>query len=368
MGYGARVRWRRRSVGVRDLLAAKPDELRELDAHLWGSLCLLRPEPAGLLPIPGQLSTKEGRMLFRLLAEVWDGSGNVVELGTLFGASTQAIGLGMATNPARQGRLFSADAFGVYFPAEDMVAQLEPLLGGHPDWPEIAADFRERGFERAFAALHSSGRPYSAFLTVTRCLIPLRPGDSPGALRKLLDDAAPVGVAFVDSVKHWYGVRALVLELVPRLARNALVAWQDERWFNAYAICFFNERLAPWFEPLAIGDGMHIYRYRGGASLAELESVLPATAADAGAPELERVFGEVAWRSYLANDAYGVLSATLQLSFALAEVGRAGAAEELVQAARSIPGFLRHDEQFRSAEGEFAQLVGPPAQDNLTRN
>ena len=65
MGYGARVRWRRRSVGVRDLLAAKPDELRELDAHLWGSLCLLRPEPAGLLPIPGQLSTKEGRMLFR---------------------------------------------------------------------------------------------------------------------------------------------------------------------------------------------------------------------------------------------------------------------------------------------------------------
>ena len=350
----------RGSVDSPGLLAAGPDELREIDLQLWGRLCLARPEPAGLLPIPGQLSPTEGRMLFHLLAEVWNGSGHVVELGTLFGASTQAIGLGMAANPARNGRLCSADAFGTYFPPEEMVAQLEPLLGGRSDWPAVSADFRERGFERAFAALHASDRPYSGFITVTRCLFPLGPGDSPAALREFLEAASPIGVAFVDSVKHWHGVRAVVLELMPRLATGALVAWQDQRWFNAFAICFFNERLAPWLEPLAIGDGMHVYRYRGGATRAELESLLPAAAADAGAPELRRVFEEVAWRSYLANDAYGVLSATLQLAFALADVGRISEALELFRVARSMPGFLRHDDLFRIAEAELAELTGAP--------
>ena len=28
--------------------------------------------------------------------------------------------------------------------------------------------------------------------------------------------------------------------------RGSLVAWQDQRWFNAHAICFFNEQLSPW--------------------------------------------------------------------------------------------------------------------------
>jgi Methyltransferase domain len=342
------------SEGSRDLLAATPDEARVVDLQLWGRLCMLRPEPdGGFLPIPGQLSPKEGRMLYHLLAEVWDGEGDVVELGTLFGASTQAIGLGMAANPARRGRLLSVDAFGLYLPGDEMASQLEPLLGGREDWPAIAADLRESGFQRAFTALHGSGRPYSDFLTVVPCLIPRGPDDAPDALNGLLEEAAPIGVAFVDSVKHWFAVRTVILALLPRLAEGALLACQDQRWFSAQAIAFLNERLGAWLEPLAIGDGMHVYRVRAVPAAAELEPLLPASAAGAGAAELERVFEELAWRSYLANDAYGVLSATLQLAFALAEVGERARALAVFEGARDLPGFRRHEDLLRLAGSEL---------------
>src|SRR5258705_6349928 len=102
------------------------------------------------------------------------------------------------------------------------------------------------------------------------------------ALAALLEAASPFGVACVDSVKNWHGVRAAVLEVVPRLADDALIVWQDQRWFNAFAITFCNERLAPWLEPLAVADTTHVYRCRRAPSREELEPLLPATAAEAG--------------------------------------------------------------------------------------
>ncbi len=331
--------------------------LRDIDLHLYGQLCARMPPAHGLRPIPGQISQTESRMIYHLLARIWNGSGNVLELGTLFGDSTQALGLGMAANRKRAGCLFAADAFGAYFPPDEMAVQLEPLLGGRADWPEILNDFGEHRFLRAFEALHAEGQPYSKFLTIRSCLIPVSPAGSATDLRDLIAEAAPLGVVFIDSAKEWYAVRAALIEIVEHLSPGALVAWQDHRWFDSFVIPYFNERFGLHMELLAIGDNMHVYRYRGGLTAEAITAELPETPAALGRDAFRTVFNDIAWRCYLSNDAYGVLSASLQLAFASASLGDEPVAKALFGAARTLPGFGQHSHMLNLAERELSEFL-----------
>jgi predicted O-methyltransferase YrrM len=78
--------------------------LAEIDLHLYGRLCARIPPSEDELAIPGEVSVLQSRMLTHLLARQWRAAGNVLEIGTLLGVSTQAIGLGMAANLRRAGR------------------------------------------------------------------------------------------------------------------------------------------------------------------------------------------------------------------------------------------------------------------------
>jgi hypothetical protein len=343
------MRLRRAPVGAppRDI-----DALREIDLHLYGRLCDRDVRAPGLRPIPGQITEREARVLHDLAANVWDGEGNVLELGTLFGASTQWLGLGAAANAKRRGRLIAADAFLPYFSAGETDAQLEPLLGDRADWPAIAADFELVGFRRAFEALHSAGQPYSDFLEIRRCLVPSVPGESSAELEEVVRAAAPIGLLVVDSVKSWHTVRALAVAVIEQLRPGALVAWQDERWFT-YAISFLNERIGGSTELLAVADSMHVYRYAGGLDADAVRALMPETVEAVGADALRELYRERAWRSYLGNDAHGVLSATLQLALALADVGARAEGLALFEAARLLPGFGGHAELFDLAAREL---------------
>jgi hypothetical protein len=329
--------------------------LREIDLELYGRVCSHMPAPDGLRPIPGEISASEGRVLYDLAAHVWRGDGNVLELGTLFGASTQWIGLGMTANRKRRGHLCAADAFLPYRSRAETVAQLEPLLGQRRDWTEIADGFAS-GFRPAFEALHARGQPYSGFLSVATCLVPIVPGDSDAELDALLREVAPIGLLVVDSVKAWYPVRALALRVVEHLLPGALVAWQDHRWFNSFGIPFLNERLSAYQELLAVVDGMHVYRYLGGADSTRVREAMPEDVDAVPTEELEDLFRQLAWRCYLRNDAYGVLSASLQLSFALAVQGHGARAQDLLESSAKLPGFASHEELFRMAREELAAL------------
>jgi hypothetical protein len=341
---------------LQNLLARDIDALGDVDLHLYGRLCAYIEPPPGLRAIPGQISEREGRVLYDLAAQVWNGRGNVLELGTLFGASTQWLGLGMAANPAREGQLVAADAFGGYFSMPEMVAQLEPLLGDRQDWPAVVAEFERTEFLRAFLALHAEGQPYSEFLTVRRCLVPRAPGHSYAELEDLVRASSPIAVLVVDSVKSWYPVRALAIAVIERLLPGALLAWQDQRWFNSFAIPFLNEHLAESMHLLAVVDGMHVYRYTGGSTAAAVSRAMPDTVAAVATDDVRTMFHELAWRSYVANDAYGVLSAALQLSFVLANQGHVAEATTLFDAARTVPGFAAHRGLFEQAQRELGEL------------
>ena len=286
-------------------------------------------------------------MLYDLVASVWDGTGTVLELGTLLGASTQWLGLGMAANPTREGRLVAADAFLPYAAIAEMAAALEPLLGGRADWPAVAAEVAESRFRRAFDALHAEGQPYSAFLEIERCLIPGAPDQSGAELDDLVRACSPIAVLVVDSAKSWYPVRALALAVVEQLRPGALVTWQDHRWFNSFAIPYLNERLGRYMELLAIVDSMHVYRYAGKLKARDVRREIPEAVTDVDASDFRALFHQLAWHSYLRNDAYGVLSASLQLAFALTRLGHTSEATALFDSARGLPGFASHRDLFK---------------------
>jgi hypothetical protein len=320
------------------------EALAQVDPHLYGKLAARLPQSADELNIPGEISILQSRMLTHLMVSQWDGHGNVLEIGTLFGRSTQAIGLGMAANPRREGRYFAADFFGLYFPAHVIEERLAPLLNHLPVWAELVEAIRKGSFQPAFEALHARGRPYSSFLSVRRCLIPSQPTDSTEEMRALITDVGPIGVLFVDSAKAYFPLRALALETIDNLQAGALVCWQDQRWFNSYGIPFLTERCSEVFTLLAIGGDMHVYRYEGGLTRDELASRMPEKVTDLPASEWRQLFDDLASRAYTTNDAYGVVSATLQLAFALKDIGLLDEAADLYQSVKSIPAFRRHED------------------------
>ena len=266
----------------------------------------------------------------------------------------------MADNPRRRGRLIAADAFLPYFPETETVERLQPLLGTRRDWPAISADFEQVGFQRAFEALHADGQPYSHFLTIRRCYVSGLPGESSGETEELARASSPIGFLFVDSVKYWYSIRQLALAVIDCLEPGAIVAWQDQRWFTCFGISYLNERLGDAMRLLAIADGMHVYRYRGGVDADTIARIMPETVAEIPAAEFRSTFHEIAWRNYICNDASGVLSATLQLGFALASQGQQEEAQRLFESARSIPGFGDHDDLFQLAHVALKTIPSGP--------
>jgi predicted O-methyltransferase YrrM len=287
------------------------------------------------------------------MAEEWRGTGTVLEAGTLFGKSTQAIALGMMANPrCHTLRLVSLDSFGKYFEPAEMTRQLGPLIDKDPGWPAAQEAFATEGFERAYRLIHAH-RPYAGFHEIHRVLIPMRQDDSDTVLRGVLDSCGTCDVAFIDSAKAWYPVRALTAALCAHLAEGALVVWQDYRWFNSYAIPVFHSLFAAHFSLLAAADNTQVFRYLGGLTPATVLARMPAAVAGLGAAAVEPMLRSVAAESVLRNDAYGAISAGLQLAFALFDCGAHERAREIVAAISSSPAFSAQRALFELAHAEL---------------
>jgi hypothetical protein len=338
------------------LQSVRLEAAAEIDLQLYGQLCSCRDVPSALRAIPGEILPSESQTLFYLLSEEWSGKGSVLEVGTLFGASTQAIALGIAANPKSAAtRHFAADAFLPYHDPAEFRRQLAPLLSDHPEWEAILSDYETDGFEHAFRALHAN-QPYSSSLEIRRVLVPLAPGDSDEDLRALMRECGTCGVAFIDSAKDWYPVLRLAASLVDHLEAGSLVAWQDYRWFNSYAIPVFASLFAAHFKQLAIVGNTHVFEYLGGLSERKVRREMPETPMELGLETVGSIFQAEARGAYLRNDAYGVLSAGLQLAFASAACGELERAQDQLSALQVVPGFDAHQALFAIAEGELNNL------------
>jgi hypothetical protein len=158
----------------------------------------------------------------------------------------------------------------------------------------------------------------------------------------------------VDSAKAWYAVRALAAELCECLVEGAFVVWQDFRWFNSYAIPVFHALFAEHFSLLAVADNTQVFRYLGGLDRKVVLARMPAHCADLGLAVIEPMLTAAAATSLLRNDAYGAISAGLQLAFAAADCGVHDRAQEIFAATAHAPPLSAYSELFRLANDELA--------------
>jgi hypothetical protein len=334
------------------------DELVRIDPNLLGRVAEFIGLPAeidaSLAEIPGQISRRQSRLLYLIFSRIWPGHGDVLEFGTLFGASTRAIGLGMALNPhLGSARLYAVDWFEGYFSASELEQQLRALLADHPRWAEIRAAFDRRSFLEAFRHLHDESKPYGRFLEIRKCLAPTSPTDSATEFDQLVGEIAEFSAVFVDSVKAWFPVRRAASRIVPRLHTGGYLIWQDYQWFNSYAIPVFHHLFREHFTRVAIAGDLHAFRYTGGLTSNVIESQMPESPAAWNADRFATLFSELSAEAYVSGDSYGVIATALQLAFAFSDLGEQKKSCKLVDACQSLPGSRFQQELFRLARREL---------------
>ncbi|MEJ7784519.1 MAG: hypothetical protein WKF96_06925 [Solirubrobacteraceae bacterium] len=184
------------------------------------------------------ISTEETQYLFWITSALWDGRGDVLEVGPWLGGSTWYLADGMDANPRRRAdsRLHVIDNFRWRpFMSERSDIRLEP-----------DASFRSC-FERNVApkqhliVIHEASLPDddSAVLADPGGV---RTGDAgvPQFSGEVL--VSPIAIAFVDGAKSWSALRHLLHELAPRIVPGrTILAFQD-----------FQAALAYWV-PMAVG-------------------------------------------------------------------------------------------------------------------
>jgi hypothetical protein len=181
--------------------------------------------------IPTMITSEERSYLYWLTGELWDGNGEVVEVGPWLGGSTWLLASGMESNPHRRAgrRLHSIDDF-LWRPFMAQRAELDL---------EPGASFR-RYFERNLApkgelvAVHEAALPDDGSLRLvasggdraSRSDLPLFLGDSiPG----------DIAIVFVDGAKSWMAFRHLIVELAPRFVPGeTILVLQDFQLWLAY--------------------------------------------------------------------------------------------------------------------------------------
>ena len=80
--------------------------------------------------IPSETTPDERKYLFKFFSEMWDGQGNVLEIGPFLGGTTRAIGKGMIENPKlhTNSRLYTTDRFSMYYDKDRLKKLLHPLF------------------------------------------------------------------------------------------------------------------------------------------------------------------------------------------------------------------------------------------------
>jgi len=79
--------------------------------------------------IPSETTPSERRFLWQFFASIWDGAGDVLEVGPFLGGTSRAIARGMLDNPRyKGGRLLTYDKFTNYHSEETLRSFLSPLV------------------------------------------------------------------------------------------------------------------------------------------------------------------------------------------------------------------------------------------------
>lgn len=184
--------------------------------------------PDEIYRVDGQIDRSERELYYRLARNGYQGVGEIVEVGSLFGASTSCFAAGLRDNPnvvEKAKRLHCFDRFEVY--------------------PAIQPVFRTLNVGDDFSALFVNNvLQYEQMLRVTKC-----------DARKIVWDRGPIEILFIDCAVSAELYQAVMHALYPSLIPGtSLIVDQDFFFPAAWWLPVKNRLLQTLLSPLKSAD------------------------------------------------------------------------------------------------------------------
>ncbi|MDX2221243.1 MAG: class I SAM-dependent methyltransferase [Rhodospirillaceae bacterium] len=184
--------------------------------------------PQDIYDTPGQIVPAERELYYALARDEYQGLGEIVELGALFGASAVCFGAGLRDNPRvlrKSKRIHAYDLFEIY--------------------PEILSYFPDGAVGQSFRhVFHMHTAPYRDLIDVTACNV-----------RNVPWDGRPIEILFIDAEKSAQGYEAIMQTLYPFLIPGlSKIVDQDFYYQGAWWLPVKNELLSEFVEPGVSAD------------------------------------------------------------------------------------------------------------------
>lgn len=235
----------------------------DLISSQQGSLALAVPTDVGTMldEIPSETTSGERRLLWHFFASIWDGSGDVVEIGPFLGGTSRAIALGMAANcKTNAGRLLTFDRFEHYYSPNELKAFVRPLQESGLLSPDALARI---GASSSFLEIYKE--IHGAHLYGKRIVPVARPvpdtaeqAQQTGPWFHLPPDTA-CSAFFVDGCKSWFGTKYFMKACCGIARPGARFLFQDYLQFTCFWLPSFIQRFNECFRLLCYVDQTFVF-------------------------------------------------------------------------------------------------------------
>ena len=310
--------------------------IRVLTNHLpqWDEACKAPPE-AELHSIPSQTTVDERELLYWFFSRVWDGQGDVCEVGPWLGGTTRAIAEGMLANPGRSegSRFFTFDKFENYSRPEVIQEIGAPLVvQGLLSQEELDRCAETKSFMRVFDALHAGRRYREELLQVERRMLPHEESAplADGERLVLKEWAARFPVVFVDGCKSWYSTRFFMMQVAEAAESGDWLFFQDHGWRTCYWLPCFTQLMRDALEPCFKAGTTLCLRWTRKVSGREVAERMPPEIGPGQALWLLRLFSEAILEAWDRGEERMVFELRLQCAAAMTAVGEKAMATEIL--------------------------------------
>ncbi len=300
--------------------------------------------------IPSETSKAERRFLFHFFRSVWDGRGDVLEIGPFLGGTTRAIALGMWNHPAREphARMYVYDRFDNYYDGTGLAEFVDPLFeSGVLRREDRNAILQSANFEFIFHKVHT-GYPYHDLIHSSNGPLPDAPVEETALSRIFSPPRDRVfSAVFVDGCKSWYGTRYFMEKMVTLTRPGTWFIAQDYGQYTCFWLPVFFEVFADAFDLHAYVDATYCFQLKREISPEEIRERFPDEAEAWGMDRFGVVFKRLVEKACNRDDYRSRLVYNLQWAAALAYIGRKDEARALLDKLLSDPWTYGHADFIR---------------------
>lgn len=303
---------------------------------VWARLDLVLPPllEQQLDELPSETTALERRLLWHFFSTIWDGQGDVIEIGPFLGGTSRAIALGMMANCRYQGgKLRTFDRFEKYYDEDTLLKFLSPLHSkGLLSTESLTRIGTTASFRKVFDEIHSPFEYGKIIIPYAKPLPDVADDIGSGTSLFKLPDNCSFSAIFVDGCKSWFGTKSFMKECCPTARPGSFFIFQDYTWYTCFWVPSFVYTFRPSFRLICHVDNTYAFQLISPISAIQIDQSFFDTPEEMGKVRLTELFDAAQKDALLRSDADAELRHAIQFGGALAYIGELDQAREWFKA------------------------------------